>query len=169
MYQCHAPIDGLLAMYDGKTKTYKGEEWCIDIESANGNLMIAKERVEQAKKSKNEMDKFLKEREMCRVLAQRGNNIEYRKDVKTPGETYDIYMNGIPAELKEIKDGSGAGNIVKKARKALTEQGADIVIFSLPTKMREYREQLLEAHRKYGKQIVIYYRDSKTISVIGEK
>ena len=36
------PIDGLLAMYDGKTKTYKGEEWCIDIESANDNLMIAK-------------------------------------------------------------------------------------------------------------------------------
>ena len=153
------PIDGLLAMYDGKTKTYKGEEWCIDIESANGNLMIAKKRIEQAKKGKTEMEKFLKEREMSRVIARNGHNVEYREESQVHGDTFDIFIDGIPADLKKLT--SGAGDLHKHCRKAFKDQGAKIVVFSLPERNEDYSKALSSAYNKYHHlgQIWVYYQD----------
>jgi hypothetical protein len=40
--------------------------------------------------------------------------------------SFDIYLNGIPADLKKTV---GSGNIVKYAKKAVEKQGAQIVVF----------------------------------------
>ena len=82
--------------------------------------MIAKKRIEQAKKGKTEMKKFLKEREMSRVVARNGHNVEYREESQFSGDTFDIFIDGIPADLKKLT--SGAGDLHKHCKKAFKDQ-----------------------------------------------
>ena len=49
---------------------------------------------------------------MCRVLADNGHAVEFLKEGNRPiGETYDIKLDGVKADLKCVT--GGAGNIVK--------------------------------------------------------
>ena len=40
------------------------------------------------------MEKFLKEREMSRVIARNGHNVEYREESQVHGDTFDILLMG---------------------------------------------------------------------------
>ena len=92
-------------------------------ESTGGYLVIDRRRIVQGSINKQEIEKFEKERDMCIVLAKNGYTVEYLEDRQG---SYDIYLNGIPADLKST---SSHNNMVKYARKATREQGAKIVVF----------------------------------------
>ncbi len=105
------------------------------------------------------MEKFLKEREMSRVIACNGHNVEYREENQVHGDTFDIFIDGIPADLKKLT--SGAGDLHKHCRKAFKDQGAKKVVFSLPERNEDYSKSLSCAYNKYHHlgQIWVYYQD----------
>ena len=82
----------------------------------NGYVATELERIKEANVSKSEKQKFEKEMRMCKTVADNGHDVEYLKGVNRPkGQTYDIRMDGMKADLKCIT--GGAGNIVKYAKK----------------------------------------------------
>ena len=112
---------------------YNEEEWERTYISPNDNGLVATqwERIAESEASNSERQKFVKEMRMCKVLADNGHDVEYLQGVNRPaGQTYDIRMDGIKADLKCIT--GGAGNIVKYIKKALTKQGGEAVILELP-------------------------------------
>lgn len=146
---------------------YSDKKWERTYISADDNGFVATEweRITEAGASNAERQKFNKELRMCKVLADNGHDIEYLQGVNRPaGETYDIRMDGIHADLKCI-DG-GAGNMVKYAKKALTEQGGEAVIFELPSPDKKYFEKLAEARRKCTGRIFFYVKDENVLKEV---
>jgi hypothetical protein len=116
-------------------------------------------------KSDNEKKKYAKEKGMCVVAADNGFEIELLSESnRANGNTYDIRMNGEKAELKCIT--GGASNIVKYAKHALEEQGANIVLYEIPNYDKKYYEKLAEAKRKTKGRILFYLKDTKIIKEI---
>ena len=102
---------------------------------------------------------------MCKVLADNGHDVEYLQGVNRPaGQTYDIRMDGIKADLKCIT--GGAGNIVKYIKKALTKQGGEAVILEIPSHAPEYYGALAEARRKCNGRIFFYFSDDLELKEI---
>lgn len=120
------------------------------------------ERIAEAAASNSERNKFDKEMRMCKVLADNGHDIEYLQGVNRPvGQTYDILFDGIKADLKCVT--GGAGNIVKYAKKALTKQGGEAVIFEIPTHDAKYYAALTKARRKCTGRIFFYIADEMVL------
>ena len=116
--------------------------WYYD---SGGFLVAHSARYENSKRNKNERAKYDKEISMCRVLAQKGYQIEMLEEV--PGKSSpDITINGIKADLKRL---SSANNIEKEAKKATREQGSDIVIFEF-TELNAKILQGLERLKRIG-------------------
>ena len=123
-------------------------------EKADGLVVIEHERIRESTKHPNEEKKFQKERSMCIELADQGHDIQlFHGEGRPKGETYDILFNGIPADLKCIEE--GGASIPKYAKHAFREQGAEIVIYKLPS--HDLYGKLKEAHRKYGAEGRIYF------------
>lgn len=136
---------------------YNEEEWERTYISPNDNGLVATqwERIAESEASNSERQKFVKEMRMCKVLADNGHDVEYLNGVNRPaGQTYDIRMDGIKADLKCIT--GGAGNIVKYAKKALTKQGGEAVIFEFPSPEKKFFDALAEARRKYSGRMFFY-------------
>ena len=137
---------------------YDENEWEHSYISKNddGYVVTSKERIMESQASNNEKKKFKKEMRMCKVLADNGHDVEYLRGVNRPvGQTYDIFMDGIKADLKCIT--GGAGNIVKYAKKTLTKQGGEAVVFEFPNSPGvEFYEALAEARRKCNGRIFFY-------------
>ena len=123
-------------------------------EKADGLVVIEHERIRESTKHPNEEEKFQKERGMCIDLADQGHDIQlFHGEGRPKGETYDILFNGIPADLKCIEE--GGSSIPKYTKHAFREQGAEIVIYKLPS--HSLYGKLKEAHRKYGAEGKIYF------------
>ena len=136
---------------------YNEEEWERTYISPNDNGLVATqwERIAESEASNSERQKFVKEMRMCKVLADNGHDVEYLQGVNRPvGQTYDIRMDGIKADLKCIT--GGASNIVKYAKKALTKQGGEAVIFEFPNPEKKFFDALAEARRKYSGRMFFY-------------
>lgn len=136
---------------------YNEEEWERTYISPNDNGLVATqwERIAESEASNSERQKFIKEMRMCKVLADNGHDVEYLQGVNRPvGQTYDIRMDGIKADLKCIT--GGASNIVKYAKKALTKQGGEAVIFEFPSPDKKFFDALAEARRKYSGRMFFY-------------
>ena len=136
---------------------YNEEEWERTYISPNDNGLVATqwERIAESEASNSERQKFVKEMRMCKVLADNGHDVEYLQGVNRPaGQTYDIRMDSIKADLKCIT--GGASNIVKYAKKALTKQGGEAVIFEFPSPDKKFFDALAEARRKYSGRIFFY-------------
>lgn len=120
------------------------------------------ERIAEATASKAERNKFDKEMRMCKVLADNGHDVEYLQGVNRPtGQTYDILFDSIKADLKCVT--GGTGNIVKYAKKALTKQGGEAVVFEIPTHDAKYYAALTEARRKCTGRIFFYIADEMVL------
>ncbi|MGM9806097.1 MAG: hypothetical protein ACI3Z7_06670 [Candidatus Aphodosoma sp.] len=146
---------------------YSEKEWehTYTPKGSTGFVVTQRERIEEAGASKAEKKKFEKELRMCKVIADNGHVVEYLRGVNRPaGQTYDILMDGIKSDLKCI-DG-GAGNIVKYAKKALTEQGGEAVIFELPNADVKYFDVLSEARRKCNGKIFFYVKNENIIKEV---
>ena len=147
---------------------YNEEEWERTYISPNDNGLVATqwERIAESEASNSERQKFVKEMRMCKVLADNGHDVEYLQGVNRPaGQTYDIRMDGIKADLKCIT--GGAGNIVKYIKKALTKQGGEAVILELPNSPGvEFYEALAEARRKCRGRILFYIQDDNVLKEV---
>lgn len=149
---------------------YNEEEWERTYISPNDNGLVATqwERIAESEASKSERQKFVKEMRMCKVLADNGHDVEYLQGVNRPaGQTYDIRMDGIKADLKCIT--GGAGNIVKYIKKALTKQGGEAVILEIPSHAPEYYGALAEARRKCNGRIFFYFSDDLELKEIKKR
>lgn len=121
--------------------------WCYN---TGGYVVSHVSRFENSKKNKNEQAKYEKETAMCRVLAQKGYQIEMLEE--KPGiSSPDITIDGITADLKRV---AGGGNIVKYADKAMKKQGADAIVFQFDTSTERIYLELLKLKRKGYK---VYY------------
>lgn len=147
---------------------YNEEEWERTYISPNDNGLVATqwERIAESEASNSERQKFVKEMRMCKVLADNGHDVEYLQGVNRPaGQTYDIRMDGIKADLKCIT--GGASNIVKYIKKALTKQGGEAVILELPNSPGvEFYEALAEARRKCTGRIFFYIQDDNILKEV---
>lgn len=146
---------------------YDVSEWERTYISPEGNGLVVTqlERIAESKASKSEKQKFEKELNMCKVLANNGHDVEYLQGVNRPvGQTYDILMDGIKADLKCIV--GGAGNIVKYAKKALTKQGGEAVVFEFPSHDRMFYEAITEARRKCNGRILFYIKDEMILKEV---
>ncbi|MBQ9546806.1 MAG: hypothetical protein IJU90_05930 [Bacteroidales bacterium] len=101
------------------TKQYR-----IDYYNDGGGLLTSSyARIEEGNTGKQELQKFDKEHNMCRILAQNKHDVVY---LRSREGYYDILIDGIPADLKKTKSHN---HIVKYAKKAILRQHAEIVIF----------------------------------------
>lgn len=150
-----------------RIKKYDKKIWEHTYTSPKDNGFVATqlERIVEAAASNPERQKFEKEMRMCKVLADNGHDVEYLQGGDRPtGQTYDITIDGIKADLKCIT--GGAGNIVKYAKKALTKQGGEAVIFEIPSHSPEFYAALAEARRKCTGKIFFYFIDDMELKEI---
>lgn len=155
-------VDKLMQQIEAnkRIERYKSDEWEHTYVSTQGNGFVVtdKQRIIESQASKAERRKFEKELRMCKTIADNGHEVEYLRSVNRPaGQTYDISLDGIKADLKCIT--GGAGNIVKYAKKALTEQGAEAVVFEIPSHDAKFYKALTEARRKCEGRIFFYIVD----------
>ena len=108
---------------------------------------------------------------LCIVLwfAWKIVHLQYRKqlsDKKESGQTYNITVDGKPADLKCIT--GGAGNIVKYATKALRRQGGKAVVFQIPSNDQKYYKAFNDAKDKleYEGKIYFYIAEEKILKEI---
>lgn len=98
----------------------------ITYKSENGMVITEKGRIEYSETNKQEREKYKKEFEMCKDLADYGHEVFQLDDRKLSDGSYDILLDGRKADLKSLK---GANNIVREGKSAIQKQGADLVVF----------------------------------------
>lgn len=132
----------------------------------NGYVVTELERIRESQSSNSERNKYVKEIRMCKILADNGHDIEYLRGENRPkGQTYDIRIDGIKADLKCIT--GGAGNIVKYIKKALRKQGGEAVVLEIPNQPTvEYYEALAEARRKCNGRILFYIKGEEVLKEV---
>lgn len=125
----------------------------IDYYSDNGGLLLtSRNRIKEGLMNKQEKEKFSKEHSMCRTLASDDFNVTYLESVQG---SYDVTLNGIPAELKKV---DSSKQIYRHARKAFEEQGAKSVVIEIATLDAEAWRQLNKIKAKGWK--CYYYTSS---------
>ncbi|GHU94740.1 hypothetical protein FACS1894156_3300 [Bacteroidia bacterium] len=121
-----------------------------------GYLVVAKRRIEQGNVNKQEQAKYAKEYAMCQTLAENGYRVEY---LEIKENSFDVYLNGVNAELKKT---AGGGNVVKYAKKALREQGAEIIVFEFDSNTKKIQEEL-DKLKRMGIKVCYYFTNDKKI------
>jgi hypothetical protein len=99
------------------------EELCNFTLQNGGSVTIPLEKIAHVNKSKQELGKFKKELRAAKRFADAGHVIVFMPD---DAGSYDVLFDGVKAELKCT---GSSGNIVKYAKHATREQGAEIVLF----------------------------------------
>lgn len=153
-----------------RIQSYSEKEWERTYISPddNGFVVTQWERIHESEPSKAERLKFNKEMRMCKIIADNGHDVEYLQGVnRQEGQTYDITIDGIKADLKCIE--GGAGNIVKYAKKALTKQGGEAVIFEMPSHDIQFYKAITEARRKCEGRIFFYIADEKVLKEVQKR
>lgn len=153
-----------------RIEKYDEKEWeRTYISPRNNGLVVTQhERIRESKAHENEIEKFNKEMRMCKVIADNGHDVEFLQGENRPaGQTYDIRIDGIKADLKCIT--GGGSSIVKYAKTALTKQGGEAVIFELPSHNPSYYGALAEARRKCYGQIFFYFSDDLELKEIKKR
>ena len=139
-----------------KFDSYSSEwEKTLFDEDSGGYFVTEKSRILQSQKSTNELKKFDKEQDMCKILACNGFAVEHLDDKN--GKSYDIHLNGIKADLKKT---AGSRNIEKYAKKAIRKQGADIVVFGFDENFKEIQSKLLKLKKDYNIHGYYYFSNN---------
>ena len=124
------------------------------ISESSGYVITERARIAEGRRNSRERGIFAKEMAMSKFAADNGHHIIYLRGTgRPPKETYDIFFDGIPADLKSF---SGTGAMIKQIKHALEEQGAKMVIVRLESENPELMEKLLEARRKLEARILYY-------------
>ncbi len=155
-------IDRTLAKHiDG----YDEKQWELSYRSESGFVMTELERLVESRKSKQAIRIYEKEKNMCEVAADNGHIVEHLHGENRPkGETYDIMIDNVPADLKST---GSHNNIAKYARYAYKVQGAKSILFELIERGSRIANALKEAKRKCpDMHVLYYYSDEKVIREI---
>ena len=123
---------------------------------SGGYVVIDKQRIVQGHINKQEKEKYDKEYNMCQVLAKNGYKVEYLK--MTEG-SFDIYLNGISADLKKT---ASHNNMLDYAKKAVYKQGARIVVFEFESMSSKIHEGLNKL-KMMGIAIKYYTSENKVV------
>lgn len=153
---CHScPYVDKAIMVAQLTEKYPLDKWEHSyISESSGYVVTERERIREGRRNSREREIFTKEMAMSKFAADNGHHIIYLRGTdRPPGETYDIYFDGIPADLKSF---SGTGAMIKQIKHALEKQGAEMVIVRLESEKPELMEMLLEARRKVEARILYY-------------
>jgi hypothetical protein len=103
-----------------------------------GYLVTNRQRIEHSKISKSERKKFKNEFEQALVYAKNGYRMEMFEE--KPGiASPDVRINGILADLKRT---ASHNNIVNYAKKAITKQGAGVVLFEFDKMTPQIRNEI---------------------------
>lgn len=142
------------ALYD--LLMFDHRKFIPDYFSNEGGILLTNiNRKKEGGINNDERKKFNKEYSMCINLARNNYRIEYLESVEG---SYDIKINGIPADLKKCTH----NNITKKAKHAIESQGAEIVIYEFEEIGTEYFKRLDEVKRK-GYKSIWYVKDNPLI------
>ena len=149
---------------------YDQEQWEHTYISTQADGLVVTEhgRIAESEINEKEKAKYKKELSMCFDIADNGHDVEFLHGENRPkGQTFDIRIDGIPADLKFIEE-SGS-NIPRYAKYAFRNQGAEIVVFRLSS--HSAYDKIKEAHRKYGAegQIYFYFADDTRLRRIKKR
>ena len=149
---------------------YDQEQWEHTYISTQADGLVVTEhgRIAESEINEKEKAKYKKELSMCFDIADNGHYVEFLHGENRPkGQTFDIRIDGIPADLKFIEE-SGS-NIPRYAKYAFRNQGAEIVVFRLSS--HSAYDKIKEAHRKYGAegQIYFYFADDTRLRRIKKR
>lgn len=142
----------LQSLLDVDMKKYRLDYYNLD----GGFLQTSRERIKEGQMNKQETEKFGKEYSMCKNLASNNFNVTYRESVQG---SYDVTVNGVPAELKKV---DSSKQIYRHARKAFEEQGAEAVVIEIKTLDAEAWQQLNKIKLK-GWKCYFFTSSDKTI------
>ena len=126
-----------------------------------GYVVTHEDRIKSAAKSKNAKKVFMKEQDMAHDLAEIGHKIAHKSDESlTKGRSYDVIMDGQPAELKSSKSHN---HIEEYIRHAVKEQGAKLVVVRIENgaKIGKFMSELNKCKRLNCR--IIYYKESEKI------
>ena len=113
-----------------------------------GEVYLPEERRNEGLRSKNERNILAKELRMARVFAKAGYKIVFNE---TGTGTHDVFIDGIAADLKKLKNHT---QVAKRAKKAVNLQGAEWVLFEFEQETKEVyaeieRLKIRNIHGKY--------------------
>lgn len=110
-------------MYDA----YNPDVWVRQTfyDSTGGYVVIHRKRLEHSQINDIEKKKFTCELAMSEIFAQNGYRIEMLEEISGVC-SYDVNINGIPADLKHVKSLKSVG---QSALRAKNQQHAKLVLF----------------------------------------
>ncbi len=107
-----------------------------------GEVYLPETRRREGLKSKNERNKLAKELRMARVFAKAGYKIVFNE---TGTGTHDVFIDGVAADLKRLESHN---NIKHRAKRAIYEQDAELVLFEFTKETKEIYIELEKLTRK---------------------
>ena len=112
-----------------------------------GAVYLPDTRRNEGLKSKNERSILAKELRMARVFAKAGYKIVFNE---TGTGTHDVFIDGIAADLKKLKNHT---QVAKRAKKAVKLQGAEWVLFEFEQETKEVYAEIerLKIRNIHGK------------------
>ena len=135
---------------------YNPEIWeqTVFFEESGGYVVTARARIAFSEKNKTERMKFEKEQRIVKNFAYFGFQIEHlaeysgvsSPDVRIAGNSHGIArVNGKYADLKST---GSSNNIENYAKKAINEQGAELVLFEFTAKNAKIESEITKLSRK---------------------
>ena len=124
-----------------------------------GAVYLPDTRRNEGIRSKNERGILAKELYMARVFAKAGYEIVFTED---GANNHDVFFNGIPADLKRL---SSHINIIRHAKYATRNQGAEWVLFEFTKETKEIYTELEKLGRRniHGKYFFSHKESNRKI------
>lgn len=121
-----------------------GKELTYYNERTKGWVITDTTRRLKGNQNKQTLQVYEKEKNMCIVLADNGYRVSHLGEISGISSS-DIFINGIPADLKKTRS---ANNVQNYAKKALRKQGAHIVVFEFEQETKEIYAELQDLKSK---------------------
>ncbi len=136
-----------------KFLSYSDRIWekTLFCEESEGFVVTSRKRIADAKKNKQEMEKFLKEQRMCKTFASFGFQIEHLSEMHGVGSPDVLVVNspyGDKCVLADLKSTSSSNNIQSYAKRAVRKQRARLVLFEFTRPSRGIIKALKELTHK---------------------
>ncbi len=107
-----------------------------------GAIYLPDARRNEGIRSKNERSILAKELYMARVFAKAGHEIVFTENGT---DNHDVFIDGIPADLKRLEKHI---NIIRHAKYATRNQGAELVLFEFTKETQSIHDKIEELKRK---------------------
>ena len=131
----------------GSEESKAAEGFSRTYTSSSGGVVDTQQgRLDQASKNKQETQKYEKELNIAKKVADEGNFVEHLDDKHLPDGSYDARINGVKADFKETE---GSGNVVRYGKDAIYKQKAEMVVFNF-TKFNVKTQAEIEKLTKKG-------------------